>query len=116
MKKTLLSIVFCVFGFAASVQAQSNNPDAATISAATKNYDVVLYPNPAVNEVNVSFSENADIKTITIYNIIGNAVISTKPSGNSNRLDITKLPTGVYFIRFLNDQGELVATRKFNKQ
>ncbi len=78
--------------------------------------DVIIYPNPAVNDVNVIFSDNAGIKTIAIYNIIGKAVNVYKVSGNSANLGIDNLPAGVYFLRLLNADGNLVATRKFNKQ
>jgi hypothetical protein len=78
--------------------------------------DVIIYPNPAVNDVNIIFSENAGIKTIAIYNIIGKAINVYKVSGNSANLGIDNLPAGVYFLRLLNGDGNLVATRKFNKQ
>jgi len=78
--------------------------------------DVILYPNPAVNDLNVVFNETAGIRTISIYDIIGKAVNSYKVAGNSAHLSVDNLPSGVYFIRLLNGQGSIVATRKFNKQ
>lgn len=78
--------------------------------------DVVLYPNPSVSELNVLFNENAGVKNIAIYNVIGKAVNTYKTSGNSARLDVSALSSGVYFIRLINAQGNIVATRKFNKQ
>ena len=80
------------------------------------NDDVVIYPNPARTELNVLFDGNAGIKNITVYNLIGKAVTVYKVAGNSANLDITGIPSGIYFIRLIDAQGHVVATRKFTHQ
>ena len=79
--------------------------------------DITLYPNPARNELNVLFSADADIRIISVYNLIGKAVSVYKLSSNSSaKLNLENMPTGVYFIRLINGQGQTVGTRKFTHQ
>jgi hypothetical protein len=79
--------------------------------------DVALYPNPANNEVNVLFDANADVKTIAVYNIIGKAMnVYRVTANNSANLNIENIPAGIYFVRLMNAQGGIVATKKFTKQ
>jgi hypothetical protein len=78
--------------------------------------DVVVFPNPARNTVNVIFEANLGVKNITIYNLIGKAISVYKVNGTSAKLDIENIPSGIYFIRLINGQGQIVATRKFTHQ
>lgn len=78
--------------------------------------EVNLYPNPANNELNVVFDAAADIKNVGVYNIIGKLMTVYKVSGNSANLNIENIPAGIYFVRLLNGQGQIVTTRKFTKQ
>jgi len=78
--------------------------------------DINVYPNPARSNVNVVFNENAGVKTIGIYNLIGKAEKTFLVSGNSAMLDLTNIPEGIYFIRLMNAQGNVIATRKFTHQ
>jgi len=78
--------------------------------------NITLYPNPASNNINVVYSENTGIKNIAVYNIIGKVLTYYKVSGNSANLDISNIPSGIYFIRMLDANGNTVATRKFTRQ
>lgn len=79
--------------------------------------EVSLYPNPARDELNVLFSPDADVKIISVYNLIGKVVSVYKLSSNAGaKLDTGNIPTGVYFIRLINGHGDVVATRKFTHQ
>ena len=78
--------------------------------------DIEMYPNPAPNDINVVFNESLGVKSIAIYNLIGKSMLVYKTQGNSAKLNIESLPTGIYFLRFMNPQGMVVATRKFTHQ
>jgi hypothetical protein len=86
------------------------------IGTISKTDEINIYPNPALNEINVQFGESLDIKNISVCNIIGQVLNVYKVSGNSARLSLENMPAGVYFVRLINSQGNVVATRKFNKQ
>lgn len=85
----------------------------ATVKSAS---DFSLYPNPANNEVNVVFDESADVKNVAIFNIIGKMVSIYKVNGNSANIGLESVPSGIYFVRLLNSQGNVVGTKKFSKQ
>ncbi len=79
--------------------------------------EVSIYPNPTNNDINVVYSPAADIKTISVYSIIGKPIAIYKPlSDNSANLSLENVPAGIYFMRLINSHGEVVATRKFTKQ
>jgi len=78
--------------------------------------EILLYPNPASNEVNLVFDGNSDIRNVAVYNIIGKAMTVYKVSGSSANLNIESIPSGVYFVRLYNGLGHVVGTRKFTKQ
>ena len=78
--------------------------------------DIVLYPNPATSSVNVVFDASMNVKNVAIYNLIGKAVKVYKVNGNSAKMDINDIPSGIYFVRLINTQGQIVATRKFTHQ
>lgn len=79
--------------------------------------DITMYPNPATSALNLVFDANADIKNIAIYNIIGKQVNMFRVGGSTSAsLNVENLSDGIYFVRLMNSNGEVVATRKFTKQ
>jgi hypothetical protein len=62
-----------------------------------------LYPNPAVNELNIVLTE--ENSTISIYNSLGQRVEVVNVSGTEYRLDVSSYERGIYFVR----TGDLVA-------
>ena len=87
------------------------------VVVAAKQGDVVLFPNPAVDELNVLYDPNADVKSIAIYNLIGKQMMVNKTSGTgSANLNIESLPGGIYYVWLMNSLGDVVATKKFTKQ
>ena len=77
---------------------------------------VTVYPNPARENVNVIFDENLNAKSVAVYNLIGKVVCYYRTAGNSAAIDLSDVPSGIYFLRLMNAQGEVVATRKFTHQ
>lgn len=78
---------------------------------------VSLYPNPAANEVNITYDADADIKSIAVYNLIGKVMnVYKTTANNSANLDLSNLPSGIYFARLVNGHGQVVVTKKFTKQ
>jgi hypothetical protein len=87
------------------------------VSTVKVNNEVALYPNPATSNLNVVFDPSSDVKNIAIYNIIGKQMNAFRVTGNSSAsLNLENLPSGIYFARLLNGNGDVVATKKFTKQ
>ena len=78
---------------------------------------VNVYPNPARDFVNVKYDPKSGVKSISVYNLIGKTVQNYKVTDNSSaRLDLDNIPAGVYFMRLMDAQGQIVATRRFTRQ
>ena len=63
-----------------------------------------VYPNPAINSLNVVASFSAHISKVEIVNIVGMSVQEVKWNTTSGKMtfDITELPQGIYFVRLLS--------------
>ena len=59
------------------------------------NTTMSIYPNPAVEQLNVSLNNNADI---VIYNIMGQNVMNMQGHAGVNSINISNLNAGIYFI------------------
>ncbi len=94
------------------------NKIATGIPAISSNQEdkVMLYPNPANNDLNLVFDANADVRNIAVYNVIGKMMNVYKVTGNSANLNIENIPSGIYFVKLYNGNGNVVVTRKFTKQ
>lgn len=86
------------------------------LSSKSSEENIVMYPNPATNELNVVYDASYDIKNIAVYNIIGKMMNVYKVAGNSANLNIENIPSGIYFVKLYNANGNAVLTRKFTKQ
>ncbi len=80
--------------------------------------NIVLYPNPAREAVSVVYDPAYGIKTIALYNMIGKRMgpLYRPVSSGSAKIDLSDMPTGVYFMRLMDAQGHVVATRRFTRQ
>jgi hypothetical protein len=86
------------------------------ITTVKTNDNVIVYPNPAHDELNVIFSSIPDVKTLTVVNMIGKVVDVYKVNTNSAKINIENIPSGVYILRLTDSQGHVVVTRKFTHQ
>ena len=64
-----------------------------------------LYPNPAVDQLNVILNQSAGI---VIYNIMGQAVMNVEGHVGANSINISELNAGVYFISAGNNTQKFV--------
>lgn len=71
---------------------------------------VNIYPNPASRYLNIESAEA--IANVTVYNTVGQQVVSQKANGNTVRLDLGDLTSGTYTLRISGVDGNLT-TRKF---
>jgi len=92
-----------------------------------KNYsfDIQLYPNPARNELHVQ-SSKFKVQSIEFYDIFGRKLYEYNNSyglmvlrsygltTDGVVINISHLPSGIYFVKIFTDQGEVV--KKFIKQ
>ena len=70
--------------------------------------NVMLFPNPAQNMLNIV--TEGEIEDVTIFNVLGQKVMHA----NTNQIDITSLSKGMYIINITTDEG--MTTKKFVKE
>lgn len=92
-----------------------NNALANTLGIISQQKEnVVLYPNPVKDVLNITTSELSAEKTIVIYSALGQKVLETKANSVTVSLPINKLNSGVYFCRI--NSGTQSITKTFIKQ
>lgn len=76
------------------------------------NQAAFIYPNPTENEISVANISEPSI--VSIHNINGKLLLVDKVDTNSNSINVSQLPTGLYLIKINNPSGSQVA--KFIKR
>ena len=75
------------------------------------------YPNPVVNELFINWNvPNAATFSVQISDINGNKVFLNISFNNGNTIDLSKLNSGMYIIKFYNSQLNISKTAKFIKE
>ena len=69
---------------------------------------VKLYPNPATNVLNIE--STSMIEKVSVYNLLGQEVISQTPNSVLVTLDVASLQVGVYVVKTSID-GNITSTR-----
>ena len=68
-----------------------------------------LYPNPAQNQLTI---EGENLQQVTIVTVQGQVVYDTKTSGNTVTISLNDMPSGLYFVTILTQNG--TTTRQFS--
>lgn len=58
--------------------------------------EVILYPNPATNKVNISTGDGREIDEVSIYTLTGQQVLKARPV--NGKVDISHLQPGMYIV------------------
>ncbi|WP_283642908.1 T9SS type A sorting domain-containing protein [Croceibacter atlanticus] len=71
---------------------------------------VTLFPNPIYNEATVSFEDIISLNSMKIFDIKGSMVAHKYLYNleNNFKLDLSHLESGIYFMNFESDKGEIV--------
>jgi hypothetical protein len=72
--------------------------------ASEKIYNLLLYPNPAQNEINLIFNDENALHNIEVLNEAGQVVMKKEGLTSNSKLDCSQLQSGVYFVRVLNEE------------
>ncbi|HEY4618427.1 MAG TPA: T9SS type A sorting domain-containing protein, partial [Flavobacterium sp.] len=70
--------------------------------------NVKMYPNPIRN--NLTIEANGTIEKVSVYNILGQEVLTTSPNTTSATIQTTSLQKGVYIVKTEID-GKLSASK-----
>ena len=94
--------------------SRSDWPTAVTFTKKSKT-ELIIYPNPAADNLSVNFGSQVEEASISIFNLQGLHMIN-KSAGNTQieNLDVSSLSSGIYFIKIT--QGNKIFNTRFVKQ
>jgi hypothetical protein len=72
--------------------------------------DVIIYPNPVIDELNIEFSVNRTNYEVKIINYLGNEVYNVNHAYSNGRIliNLSKLVTGIYYVCLGNTVHKIV--------
>ena len=79
--------------------------ESVNVPEVSHNTHMTLYPNPATDNLNIVLSQNAEI---TVYNIMGQSVMTVKGHAGANTLNISDLTSGIYFVNAGTDTQKFI--------
>ncbi len=95
-------------GSAPDIGAFESGSTLATNEFDTNSIAIQIYPNPAVNEINIHFTENQNVESISIYDVLGKRVFTKKIEASESKITLNpNLSKGVYFLKIESDKGML---------
>ena len=119
MKKGFTILIVLIIAFAApKAFAQSDFPAFGDASLESENR-IEIYPNPAVEYINIEIKESKLTNThIVLHNIIGNKIeiIPEKINDNKYRIEVKDLSPGYYLLSIKDPTIDFNKTYKFLKR
>lgn len=79
---------------------------------ATKNSNVKVYPNPVNGILNISFEQG--ISSVSIYNLLGQEVLTKTLNSTEGIIDVSTLASGTYMVKVISN--EIIKTIKIIKE
>lgn len=75
--------------------------------------ELLIYPNPATDYIQIRNDES--IKQINVYNVVGKQLRSFNHTAGQSH-SVQDLNKGIYLVRLMNTQGEVVKSMKLSKR
>ncbi|SDS24162.1 Por secretion system C-terminal sorting domain-containing protein [Formosa sp. Hel1_31_208] len=82
-----------------------NNDQTLSINNVSSNLNVKIYPNPTVNNWIIESSNNQNITSVEVYDILGKEVLSLKPNTTDVTLDASSMKSGIYIAKLSTVNG-----------
>ena len=73
--------------------------------------DFEIYPNPSSEFLHLKYDESIKIKAVRIFNLQGHLVHSFETTHQLEKIDISNLSSGAFFLQLINDEGITRAQR-----
>ena len=90
------------------------NPDAVVGIEELNENEIQVFPNPVLNEVTIK--NNINLCQIRIFNGSGQICRTINPSKETETINISTLPQGLYFIRLMDEGNILLKVHKIVKR
>ncbi|NVO04181.1 MAG: T9SS type A sorting domain-containing protein [Bacteroidetes bacterium] len=86
----------------------------ASISENRLPESIKIFPMPATNQITIETDQLTKTNSISIFNIQGQELVKQEITNNSTTIDISDLSSGIYFVKYQNENG--FTTQKMVKQ
>jgi hypothetical protein len=86
------------------LQTQITNNCTEGINELSNTGSYSIYPNPAENMVTITGTDES-MKQVTIYNMVGQSVLSTETTNKQFTVNTSGLSSGVYFVNIKEESG-----------
>ena len=83
----------------------ASNNCLAGIQEAVENLNVVIYPNPAINDLTVLSEENENFE-LTITDVQGRIILNESIAFGSHNFDISEWSKGVFYVTMIKSNGQ----------
>ncbi|SCY90303.1 T9SS type A sorting domain-containing protein [Flavobacterium caeni] len=107
------------FSNTASIYFDYNHPivtePAVTAIALLQNQDFAfesyfaLYPNPATDVLQITATQDLELSSLGVYNVLGELVLAVPNARQVKAIDVSMLKTGTYFVKIQSSKGNTVA-------
>lgn len=99
----------------AEVKSLYQNTLTNTFVASTTNTlgSVVVYPNPAEQELNYKYTSSHAAQTLKVLNTLGQVVMNGNVTLTEGTISTSSLSTGIYFLQLLDASSRVIAIEKF---
>ena len=116
MKKALLAVLFSFFAVVAFSQSSPDGSEGFSSPQETflQQPSISIYPNPATNFISINNDDN--VKSITIFNLVGRKLKSIEQVQENERYDISHLPNGMYLVRIVDRSNKIITTQRISKR
>jgi len=78
-----------------------------------ENLNLNIMPNPSNGKFNIVMDESSNlrIKTLDVFNLVGELIFSTKPTAITTSIDISNQPNGIYFVKAETTDGFVISSK-----
>lgn len=111
MSDTTNVLVTGVYTFKFNVDANCE-----ALVSATNNFDkssVKIFPNPTTDYFTIT--DNPYVESIQVFNIVGKQMAMI-PFQNGNAVNVSSFPNGLYLVRMLDNDGDVLTTTRLTKR
>lgn len=75
--------------------------------------DILIYPNPTFNSFQVT--DDSNIKSLSIYNVVGSEMMTLRHTKGKYH-DVSKLDKGIYLVRMIDNDNDVVKVIRMTKK
>jgi alpha-tubulin suppressor-like RCC1 family protein len=90
-----------------------NCPNLANSTFENNVSHITVYPNPANNRLNINNNDNIEISSLSIFNTLGQLMLTVPNAQKTTTIDVSGLKSGNYFLKINSDKG--LSNTKFIK-